>query len=142
MLTGCIDQSNDNSSVLKNALIAIFQVGIAAIVDAPTGAGVGINQISIPGFENEVGSTPTDVTIVASTVPSDYQIFGSNGNTLTAGVPSTGYSFTDFDEFGVDSLFAVMGCNTSGKTTNITISYSSWKKLFCNHYIYSSVGNI
>ncbi|WP_257786353.1 hypothetical protein [Francisella uliginis] len=32
MLTGCIDQSNDNSSVLKNALIAIFQVGIAAIV--------------------------------------------------------------------------------------------------------------
>ncbi len=79
ILTSCVDtEQNSNDSVLQNALI-VQDSSLAVRV-------VGINQASIPEFENDSGANPTDVTVTFSNKPAGCTLVDVANNTLTDGV--------------------------------------------------------
>ncbi|AIT09699.1 hypothetical protein LO80_06800 [Candidatus Francisella endociliophora] len=134
LLVGCTDPSKDNSSVLQNQLIIIDNNPImAAILGAEginydTSAGVGINQSSIPGFENNGGAVPTPVTVTVSNISAGCGVIGPNVSSFT--IETTANANGVFSSLGVDSFFVGLGCGAGGGTANATISFTAGGKSY------------
>lgn len=125
MLTGCIDPSSDNSSMLQNALKSIRVNAGAAY---PYGELKGINQADIPGFENADGDNPTQVTVSVSSVPDGCLLFDSGISTFTGS--STSEASAQFAASGIDSTMVAMVCSAEGKTAKATISFTAGGKSY------------
>lgn len=124
MLTSCMDpEQNSNDAVLQNAL---SQVSITEILGVATGDGVGINQLSIPGFENATGDSPTQVTVTASNVPLVCGIINSGLQGFVGSSTSTSAALSS--QAGVDSFLIGMVCGEVGVSANVTISFTAGGK--------------
>ncbi|AIT09700.1 hypothetical protein LO80_06805 [Candidatus Francisella endociliophora] len=120
MLTGCIDPSNDNSSILQNNLVFdYFDDGLDFAVS------VGINQSNISGFENKNGTNPTQVTVTYSNISSGCTAYAADGMTVVTTTATTASTDTDVGELGFDSFLGGIVCDAAGKTANLTISFTA-----------------
>ncbi|MGQ4005803.1 hypothetical protein QIW49_04880 [Francisellaceae bacterium CB300] len=136
MLTSCVDpEQNSNDAVLQNNLVPFPNFG--PTFGFATGAGVGINESSIPGFENTAGTTATEVTVSISALPADCSAIGPNLNGFTGSTTSASAAFPPV--FGVDSFIVGIGCDAPGQTATANISFTAGGKDYAATYTLTSV---
>jgi len=134
LLTSCINPSDDNSSVLQNALIKGSNGQNGADL-------VTINQSSIPGFENSSGTNPnpTQVTVTfsggaAAARTAGCKLGAADDSEILTGLTATTSSLNIGGSLG-DSLLGILYCNNTGVpngtyTADVTISFTAGSKSY------------
>ena len=145
MLTSCMDpEQNSNEAVLQNALTT--DNGGAIYLEY-----LGINQSSVPEFENGSGANPTQVTVTFSggataAIAVGCELYALNSSSpISPNLSATGVA-EDLTGQGVkfDTLFGILACGTvtGGQTfsADIQISFTAGGKNYTANTTLTAVG--
>ncbi|AIT10031.1 hypothetical protein LO80_08640 [Candidatus Francisella endociliophora] len=123
LLSGC---SNDDDNLLQSKLKKVT-------IEVPALAGrvwLGINQEDIPGFENQDGSSPTEVTTQFTDVSNACQPIDASGTIHTIGQNGTWQTTSEVvTNASFNSGLASLQCAVAG-TANVKISFTAGGKSY------------